>query len=829
MSQLPSGLSTATTVTTRAPITTTTTRSTSTQAPTTSSTSTQSTTSTSRSTSTTAPTTTTIEVTTTQSSPSTTSHSTSQNTAPTTTRTTSTPAIPETTSQSLGSTTQTTGTSTSVQTPTESSSVASTSEIWEHSSAFMTTTTVEPTEGTSHSSLNTTTNQSVSSTTESWDSDTTSTGFPTTPTPTTFEVTTTATIIEQSTSASQGSTTVDHTTTQPADIFSSTAQWNNISHTDTTTSVTQSFFDVVAFKLQITGRTLEIIDKALQLESVTNSTRHGLQKLASDSLQKLDSTKSVVVPTERELEPFIQPFIQTRLATAVRSVYLKNPQDMLTLNFAYCASAKIANTSDDIGTEFHYDVSKNSNHGIQICSNRNAIRDNWINANIGMNASQQVLLEVGASYQPKFASFDFDPVLGTRSERIVTNITVSGMVPDTVRNIEKIVIIEINLKNLYKSNERFKKYVGAKLHSCVFVKFFPESNAMNAPPAVWSDEGCYHVKTFINGDGELISQCACDHLTNIGGLVDLCGSDPVLDFDSMAQKHLSSVLGGMTVICSIIVAVHILFRSHYSKQFLIPPIFIRLNLAFSLALAHIALIIGQYLPYTDGHENACLSVAILSHWILLVSFAWMAVECFRIVSYRMNMHIKRYSRMQNAPWNSVDTDVLCFRFPDIDGRYGTVYGSDDQWCWIHPQSFVFLMVTFVMPILLILAFNMGALIFHYHKECHRHKNQKSHTHMISKAGQGPYKILQEFANTVIMLLFLGFGWLFGFLVHAVCLDDSTKEIICYFFILVNGSQGLYLLVFYFRTQGVFRTVKRHGRKISDFRSQSSRFLGSLRY
>lgn len=52
-----------------------------------------------------------------------------------------------------------------------------------------------------------------------------------------------------------------------------------------------------------------------------------------------------------------------------------------------------------------------------------------------------------------------------------------------------------------------------------------------------------------------------------------------------------------------------------------------------------------------------------------------------------------------------------------------------------------------------------------------------------------------------MFLFLGAGWLLGFRLQAVCQSDMAKEITSYLCILINGLQGLFVLIFYAHSKG----------------------------
>ncbi|XP_055346471.1 uncharacterized protein LOC129593957 [Paramacrobiotus metropolitanus] len=561
-----------------------------------------------------------------------------------------------------------------------------------------------------------------------------------------------------------------------------------------------------------TSRNLfQVVSSVFAVEQVMDTTVQESNAYGSRMIQALDQIKQKVVPTTDEQAPVVQP----RLATSIRSVTLAAPADIMGLNFSFCVNVAVNNDSEWLPANFFSgDSQPDNNTGIKVYLDADKIRQTWLQSN--GNAGNHVVIEVGAFYPPNFATFEYDSNLGTRSARSLAPVIVSGQVPAPAQNTEKIVYVELNLKKLF-SDEKLKNYVGAKTYSCVFLKYLQTNRSdPSTTNAEWSGDGCYHVRTYKDSNGDLITQCACDHLTNIGSLIDLCGTNPLYSFDDVAQKALSTVLGTISMVCCTVIIAHILFHTYQSRRFLTPPVFIRLNLAVSLALSHLTMIVGQYLPYSgEGHEDACLTAAIFSQWFLLVSFAWMAVECFRMTHYQINV-LAANAELKRLPGDTFRTFFLkssafAWGFPlipvifafsfHLDGSYGIVYGSDDQWCWIHPQSFWFLFCTFVMPVVIVLAFNMAAIAHYYYGEHKRKSRKEKNNAKQPETDHSFYDNLIEVVNMFVMLMFLGLGWMLGFLMQAVCQNDVAKEVTSYLFIFINGLQGLYLLMFYARTQG----------------------------
>ena len=67
--------------------------------------------------------------------------------------------------------------------------------------------------------------------------------------------------------------------------------------------------------------------------------------------------------------------------------------------------------------------------------------------------------------------------------------------------------------------------------------------------------------------------------------------------------------------------------------------------------AHLSFIVTQYLPWSagdSGHELSCLTAGVISHWLMLVAFSWMAMEAFRILRATQN-YLTATVELSNIP------------------------------------------------------------------------------------------------------------------------------------------------------------------------------------
>lgn len=175
--------------------------------------------------------------------------------------------------------------------------------------------------------------------------------------------------------------------------------------------------------------------------------------------------------------------------------------------------------------------------------------------------------------------------------------------------IGKNLDVRVTLQHLtYKSNP-------THVPMCVWWDF--TAGGVNST-GLWSTKGC-DVDTAASNKTH--SVCKCDHLTNFAVLMQI-KSDSDLEVDeshAVALEIITYVGCGLSLIGVTLTVVIVLCLSGVRSE----RNLIHVNLSLSIGIFQIIFLAGIE---ATSNEVACTIVAVLLHYFLLVSFAWMLVE-----------------------------------------------------------------------------------------------------------------------------------------------------------------------------------------------------------
>ncbi|XP_022779945.1 adhesion G protein-coupled receptor L4-like [Stylophora pistillata] len=304
----------------------------------------------------------------------------------------------------------------------------------------------------------------------------------------------------------------------------------------------------------------------------------------------------------------------------------------------------------------------------------------------------------------------------------------------------------------------------------------------------WSTKGCQIDEAASNTTH---STCKCNHLTNFAVLMQVkSDSDLEVDKSHIVALQIITYVGcglslmGVTLTVFVIAALSGL-RSERNL--------IHLNLSLSIGIFQIIFLAGIE---ATNNEIACTVVAVLLHYFLLVSFAWMLVE--GIYLYLMVITVFENSKEQLRIFGASS-----YGFPGIIVLITTSvahdgYGTDSS-CWLSTAKGV--IYAFVGPALAIILVNAVILIMVIREII------KIQTNGISRSTKFDL-IKSGFKSSVVLLPLLGVTWLFGIL----ALDRNTI-VFQYLFALCNSLQGFLIFVFHCLLNSEIRKVMQRKKEI----------------
>ncbi|ESO89871.1 hypothetical protein LOTGIDRAFT_218330 [Lottia gigantea] len=300
---------------------------------------------------------------------------------------------------------------------------------------------------------------------------------------------------------------------------------------------------------------------------------------------------------------------------------------------------------------------------------------------------------------------------------------------------------------------------------CVYWDFSSNNNKGG-----WSSNGCEYAGTLNDRD-----ICLCDHLTNFAVLLDFYGHaeqlDPIHDFTLSIITIIGlslSIFGlGMTIVTFI-------FFSKLRQGRAQKTLF---HMALSLLGSELVFLIGiRQIDY----YGVCLTVAILLHYFILVSFMWMLVEA--ILQYLtfvkvLGTYISRYTLKTALPAWGIPLVPVCI----VLGIDYNLYKGWDTYCWMKLDAFYY---AFALPVGCIIIFNIIMFIIIIISLGRRPRGLRAHH---GKTNTSTSKTNLKAAVTIFVLL--GLTWAFGYL----AISDA-RLIFQYIFTFLSSLQGFFIFI-----------------------------------
>ncbi|KAK3800511.1 hypothetical protein RRG08_043829 [Elysia crispata] len=303
---------------------------------------------------------------------------------------------------------------------------------------------------------------------------------------------------------------------------------------------------------------------------------------------------------------------------------------------------------------------------------------------------------------------------------------------------------------------------------CVFWDDGSKRGSKASRRAHWSRQGCVY-----NGTWNGRHVCLCDHLTNFAVLLDFYGEsravaavhETSLTVVTLAGLSLSIFGLAMTVVTFVAFKK---LRQGRAQQTLF-------NMSIALLCFQLVFLFGVK---QTAVWPVCLVVAVLLHYLILVSFAWMLIEA--VLQYLtfvkvLGTYISRYTLKTVLPaWGVPLLPVAAVLFTD----YNLYLGRSD-YCWMDLQAFYY---AFAVPVGVIIVFNLVMFLVIIASLLTRPKGLRSNQ-ASSKARETNLKA----AFTIFILL--GLTWMFGFL----AIEDARVPF-QYTFTVLSSMQGFLIFV-----------------------------------
>ncbi|XP_059165491.1 uncharacterized protein LOC131948042 [Physella acuta] len=290
----------------------------------------------------------------------------------------------------------------------------------------------------------------------------------------------------------------------------------------------------------------------------------------------------------------------------------------------------------------------------------------------------------------------------------------------------------------------------------------------SGPTPRWSDQGCTYNGTLNGRD-----VCLCDHLTNFAILLDFYGDEKPISAENETSLSILSLIGiGLSIFGLAITIITFLafkkLRQGRAQQTLF-------NMAIALLCFQTTFLVGVK---QTSIRPVCLTVSVLLHYLILVSFAWMLIEA--VLQYLtfvkvLGTYISRYTLKTVLPaWGLPLLPVIAVLATDYN-----LYLGRSNYCWMDLHAFYY---AFALPVGIIVLFNIIMFFVIIVSLVTRPKGLRS-TQANSKTRETNLKA----AFTIFVLL--GLTWLFGFL----AVEDARLPF-QYAFTIFSSLQGFLIFV-----------------------------------
>ncbi|KAM4827408.1 adhesion G-protein coupled receptor D1 isoform 5-T5 [Thomomys bottae] len=371
------------------------------------------------------------------------------------------------------------------------------------------------------------------------------------------------------------------------------------------------------------------------------------------------------------------------------------------------------------------------------------------------------------------------------SEAMALNLTETFL-----RTVAKVLL----LPSWTHNSETHRQYIDATDESlrlflyCAFLDF-------SSGEGVWSSQGCALTEGNLS-----YSVCHCTHLTNFAILMQVVPLE-LTHGHQVALSSVSYVGCSLSVLC--LAATLLTFAMLSSVSTIRNQRYhIHANLSFAVLATQVLLLSSfQVQPGTVP----CQALAMLLHYFLLSTFAWMLVEGLHLYSMVIKVFGSEDSKhlyYYGIGWGSPLLICIISMSSAMDS-YG---GSNNCWLTLGTGA----IWAFVGPALLVIVVNVGILI--------------AVTRVISQISADNYKTpgdpsaFKLTAKAVVVLLpILGISWVFG-----VLAVNDRALVFQYMFAILNSLQGFFIFLFHCLLNSEVRAAFQHKAKVWSLTSSSAR-------
>ncbi|KAK7493899.1 hypothetical protein BaRGS_00014781 [Batillaria attramentaria] len=294
----------------------------------------------------------------------------------------------------------------------------------------------------------------------------------------------------------------------------------------------------------------------------------------------------------------------------------------------------------------------------------------------------------------------------------------------------------------------------------------------------WSQKGCTY-----NGTVRGREICLCNHLTNFAVLLDYYGSSrPIDSADDLALNILSMIGLSLSILGLALTIITFLFFKKLRQGRAQQTLF---NVAVALFCTDTLILVGFK---QTANDHICLFVAVLLHYFILVSFAWMLIEA--VLQYLtfvkvLGTYISKYTLKTVLPaWGAPLIPVIAVL--SIDHR---LYRGRQDYCWMDLTAFYY---AFALPVGVIVLFNLVMFVVIMVSLVRRPEGLRSNR---SKSQTVETNVKAAF--TIFILL--GLTWIFGFL--AISHARLTFQ---YVFTVLSSLQGFFVFMLLVARRRQFR-------------------------
>ncbi|XP_052084592.1 adhesion G protein-coupled receptor L4-like isoform X2 [Mytilus californianus] len=281
----------------------------------------------------------------------------------------------------------------------------------------------------------------------------------------------------------------------------------------------------------------------------------------------------------------------------------------------------------------------------------------------------------------------------------------------------------------------------------------------------WSTDGCWLNRT---ESGRHI--CLCDHLTNFAIIVNIEGEEHLVDnllINGLSRLGLLLSIGGLS--CNVIS--FIIFRALRKNNQSI----ILFN--YSLALLCFLVVFVTGISQTDN-LHVCVTVSVLLHYFMLVSFMWMFVE-----GIQLGYGIVKMQTTENI--SLIKCSLVAWGIPVIPvavllAKDYRLYIGGTKACWLSRTAFFY---AFLAPVGTILLTNLIVFTCILRRLSIRSPGMSKD----DEKRDNRKRIRAAVSSNVL----LGLTWIFGFLTI-----DKASIVFQYIFVFLNVCQGFFIFLIF---------------------------------